>query len=228
MPDLNLQEDEGALQNPEGSPEGSGEMMEVTEEAEAPKESKGGLLKVLIIVGGVLVIGGGGVFLLNKLGIVKLWGAKAPTVTEIQESTYPESAPQEAGAVDTAQPQMIETPALEEPAKAATEGAAKPTRPAETSKAASLAAAGTKLTEMKGEYTVQVSAWRSKETAQEMVTRLADAGYPAYVGERSYKDGTWYTVRIGRYPSRKEAQLAVENFGEELKANHWIDRVRGQ
>lgn len=220
MPDLNLQEDEGALQNPEGSPEGSGEMAEVTGEEEAVKESKGGLIKVLIIVVGVLVLGGGGVFLLNKLGIVKLWGKKAPTVVEVQESTPPEYTPQESAGVDTAQPQMIETPALEETKK----GEVKPT----ASPSTGTVAASTKLSEMKGEYTVQVSAWRTLETAQEMVTRLAGAGYPAYVEERSYKDGPWYTVRIGRYPSRKEAQMAVENFAEELKARYWIDRARSK
>jgi septal ring-binding cell division protein DamX len=85
-----------------------------------------------------------------------------------------------------------------------------------------------KLGEMKGEYTLQVSAWRDKETADEMVKRLEEAGYPAFVEERPYKDGTWFTVRVGRYGSRKDAQLAVESFALELKSSYWIDRVKSR
>jgi cell division septation protein DedD len=88
--------------------------------------------------------------------------------------------------------------------------------------------AAPKLGEMKGEYTIQVSAWRDKSIADEMVKRLAEAGYPAYVEERPYKDGSWFTVRIGRYSSRKDAQEAVQNFADEIKSSYWIDKVRGQ
>jgi cell division septation protein DedD len=84
------------------------------------------------------------------------------------------------------------------------------------------------LQEMKGEYTIQVSAWRDKEIAGEIMKRLADAGYPAFVEDREFKGGTWYTVRVGRYASRKDAESAVQNFAEELKSNYWIDKARAK
>jgi len=83
-----------------------------------------------------------------------------------------------------------------------------------------------KLGEMTGNYTIQVSAWRDKSTAETYVKRLEEAGYPAFVEQRSVKDGSWYTVRIGRYSSIKEAKKAVDSFAYELKANYWIDRVQ--
>jgi septal ring-binding cell division protein DamX len=42
------------------------------------------------------------------------------------------------------------------------------------------------------------------------------------------KGGDWYTVRIGRYPSRDEAKKAVLSFGEQLQANYVIDKVRSK
>jgi len=130
------------------------------------------------------------------------------------------------------QPAMIETPALDEPKKEPAKVETKPTTPAASQPTGSTTmpapASRGKLAEMKGEYTIQVSAWREQTTAQEIVKRLEAAGYPAFVEERVYKDGPWYTVRIGRYPTRKDAQLAVGQFGEELQAHHWIDRVRSK
>lgn len=235
MPDLNLQDDEGTIQNPEGSGESYGEMTETAPSGEeGQEERKGGMLKILIIIAGILILGGGTVFLLNSLGIIKLWGG-APQTTVMQ---YEEPAAAESPSAETtpaeqpSQEKMVETPALDEgkPAKAAetktpASSVAKIQQPA---KPMPSPATGGKLNEMQGEYTVQVSAWREEGTARELVHRLEEAGYPAFVESRPYTDGNWYTVRIGRYPSRKEAQLAVANFAEELQSNHWIDRVRNK
>src|SRR3989304_6550100 len=74
MPDLNLQDDEGTQENPEGSGENDGEMTETApSEEEAQEENGGGMMKILIIVAGILILGGGTVFLLNSLGVIKLW-----------------------------------------------------------------------------------------------------------------------------------------------------------
>jgi cell division septation protein DedD len=190
-----------------------------------------GMILVVVLV---LVILGGGAFVLNKLGVVHLWGKKpAPAVVQL-----PDQQPAEQTTTQTAeanQTQMIETPPVEEkgkaPAKKGEEKSA--TKPA--SKGAPKPAvkempapATANLGDMKGEFTVQVSAWRDKEIAQEMVKRLGEAGYPAFVEDRAYKGGTWYTVRIGHYASRKEAESAIQNFGEELKSNYWIDKVKAK
>lgn len=206
MPDLNLIDDEG---------------MEGTPTTAAPKSGGGGTAKVLIIVIAVVVLGGG-VFLLNKFGIIKLWGKKAPpAVTQVQEEAFPTDLPPEQMATteDTSMAELLETPPIDTPEKKMDEPVAmKPSGMTADGKA--------KLAQMTGNYTIQVSAWRDKGTADLMVKRLEEAGYPAYVERRDHKDGTWYTVRIGRYASPREAKKAVEAFALELRSSYWIDRVR--
>ena len=42
------------------------------------------------------------------------------------------------------------------------------------------------------------------------------------------KGGSWYTVRIGKYPSREDAQKAVKNFAPQLQAHYVIDKIRNK
>ena len=221
MPDLNLQDEEGSLEN-----------LENLEEGEAPAEGSGEGRKggkgamILIVLLAVLIVGAGAVYLLNRFGIIKVFGKKAPPqVVQLQEPTP--AAPQTA-AGDTTATKMIETPPLQSKAKAAAPALGKPSPAATQAKQMPASTAAPKLGEMSGEYTIQVSAWRDKSIADEMVKRLTEAGYPAYVEERAYKDGSWFTVRIGRYSSRKDAQEAVQNFAEEIKSSYWIDKVRSR
>ncbi|MBI3580060.1 MAG: SPOR domain-containing protein [Ignavibacteriales bacterium] len=230
MPDLNLSEDESA-ENIESTEPSS----EQTDEQPQEEKKGGGAVKVLIVVLAILIVGGGAAFLLNRLGIVKLWGKKQSAATVVE---YNEMAPPQEQAVekkDTAPTQMIETPAIDAPKKAPAKAEAKPEskavakgekKPAPPVKEMPTAQSSGKLTEMKGEYTIQVFALKNKTSAESMVQKLGDAGYPVYLEEREYKDGPWYTVRIGHYPSRKDAQMAVESFAEELKSRYWIDRVK--
>ena len=123
---------------------------------------------------------------------------------------------------------MIETPPVDEKGKSASsqkKGGEKAI-PKTGGKEMPAPALSGKLQEMKGEYTIQVSAWRDKEIAQEIVKRLEEAGYPAFAEDRAYKDGTWYTVRVGRYASRKDAEMAVQSFAEELRSSYWIDKAK--
>jgi hypothetical protein len=204
MPDLNLMDDEGMESSPSGTPR---------------QQGGGGTTKVLIIVVALIVLGGG-VFLLNKFGVIKLWGKKTPPpVAQVQEEDFPDQFQfdQRDALLDTSMAEMLETPPIVEEKKPQT------TKPGATD----MGMAGkAKLSEMSGDYTVQVSAWRDKATADLMIKRLEEAGYPAFVEKRSFKDGEWYTVRIGRYPSPREAKKAVEAFALELRSNYWIDRVR--
>jgi hypothetical protein len=209
MPDLNLIDDEG---------------MEGASTGPTPRSGGGGgggTAKVLVIIVALVVLGGG-VFLLNKFGIIKLWGKKAPpAVTQVQEDAFPADLPPEqlGMAEDTSMAELLETPPISEPVP----------KKDEPMKPFGMDAMGkSKLNEMTGNYTIQVSAWRDKATADLMVKRLDEAGYPAYVERRDYKDGTWFTVRIGRYPSPREAKKAVETFALELRSSYWIDRVRSK
>jgi hypothetical protein len=231
MPDLNLQ-DEGSLDNLESSSEHS----EDTTTPEEEPVKKGGATTIVLVVLAVLIVGGGGAFLLDKLGVIHVFGKKkAATVVQLQEQpgTQAETSGQPS---DAGQAAMIETPPVDQtgtPADAKEGEKASPKkatkgRTQQPVKEMPAPASSGKLGEMKGEYTVQVSAWRDKEMAQEIVKRLEDAGYPAFQEERAYKDGTWYTVRVGRYGSRKEAEMAVQSFAEELKGNYWIDRAKAK
>jgi cell division septation protein DedD len=223
MPDLNLQED-GSLENLENSGE-LGDERATSEEAPA---KKGGGMGVILVVVLALAIVGGGAFVLNKLGVVQLWGKKpAPAVVQLPDQQPAEQTTDQA--TEANQTQMIETPPVDEKTKApaaATKSASKPAQKPAVKEMPAPATAN--VGDMKGEYTVQVSAWRDQGIAQEMVKRLGEAGYPAFVEDRAYKGGTWYTVRIGHYASRKEAESAVQDFGEELKTNYWIDKAKAK
>lgn len=230
MPVLNLQ-DEESMDNLESSTDLGADL--TVSRDETPK--KGGVVtKILIVVLAVLIVGGGGAFLLDKLGVVQIFSKKKtpPAVAQLQDQTAPTevAAPAGGGAAN----QMIETPPVEEKGKAATKRtddksakipAGKTEVPVKNMPAP---ASSGNLQVMKGEYTIQVSAWRDKEIAGEIVKRLEDAGYPAFVEDQEFKGGTRYTVRVGRYSSRKDAEQAVQNFAEELKANYWIDKARAK
>lgn len=231
MPDLNLQEDD-SLENLESSKQSEDESVASDEEG----GKKAGLMRILIIVLAVVIVGGGGAFLLDKLGVVQIFGKKkaAPAVAQLQEGAG--TAESTAQTPDAGQAQMIETPPLDEKGAAGAKQAAakQPAKPSATQKtpAAGKEMPGTepvgKLDEMKGEYTIQVSAWRDKEIAEEIGRRLTDAGYPAFVEERAFSGANWFTVRVGRYPSRKDAEVAVQNFAEEIRSNYWIDKARAK
>jgi len=230
MPDLNLQ-DEGSLENLEGS----GELGDVTSVTEEAPEKKGGGMGMILVVILVLLLLGGGAFVLNKLGVVHLWGKKpAPAVVQLPEQQPPQQPEAAVQTAEANQTQMIETPPVDEKGKASSSKKVDTRSAAKTSSKTAAkppvkempAPPAANVGDMKGEFTVQVSAWRDKGIAQEMVKRLGEAGYPAFVEDRAYKGGTWYTVRVGHYASRKDAESAVLGFGDELKSNYWIDRVK--
>lgn len=233
MPDLNLQ-DERPLDNLEDSTEHA----EGTSMAGEGTEQKGGATKIILVVLAILIVFGGGAFLLNKLGVINLFGKKkaAPQVVQLQEQAGAGQAEANTKPADAEQTPMIETPPVDQKGALAAkkegekDGAKKGTKekPIQPVKEMPSPVSGGKLGEMKGEFTIQVSAWRDKEIAHEIVKRLEDAGYPAFQEERAYKDGTWFTVRVGRYASRKDAQMAVQNFAEELRTSYWIDRTQAK
>lgn len=223
MPDLNLIEEEGA------EPTQGGE--ESFAPAEGMEEEGGNkLVKILIVVVAVGVLGGGGYFLLKKLGVIG--GKKAPTtiVQQVEEPAAAEGMQPAAGAqgADSSQMKLVETPALEQKGKAgrSEKGEKQTAKMAATLPTATASVAGKKAADMKGAYTIQVSAFRDQNQAEAIRQRLEEAGYPAFLETREHKDGTWYTVRIGRYPSRKVAEKAVADFALELRSNYWVDRIK--
>lgn len=78
-----------------------------------------------------------------------------------------------------------------------------------------------------GRYVVQIAVYKSRKQSNNLVEKLKEAGYPAYVA--SVEDptpdltGTWYRVRIGNFADAKSAR----NFGEETLRgqgyDYWVD-----
>ena len=234
MPDLNLQDD-STWNHIEG---GEGESRE---EAPTPRmkpaRGGGGLASIIFVVLAFVIVVGGGAFLLDTLGVIHLFGPKksAPSVVELEEPQAAQDTAISTPLSVATQAPPIETPPLEEKVKG--EPAAKepkeenaaepaPKEEAQPVKEIPTSVTGAKLQDMKGEFTVQVSAWRDKEMAVELVKRLDNAGYPAFVHNRQYRGSTWYAVCVGHYGSRNEAKTAVKSFAEELRSSYRIEKAK--
>ena len=68
-----------------------------------------------------------------------------------------------------------------------------------------------------GDYTIQVSSFRSMEQASELKGRLSKKGYAAYVQSVDLNDkGTWHRVRVGNYRDKEGAErVAGDLRGQE-------------
>jgi cell division septation protein DedD len=225
MPDLNLIDEGGFDETPAQ-----------TAPPAKKKISKGGGgggggTKILIIFL-ILVLVGGIAYLLNQRGIIKLWGKKKTPIAQIQDEPFQQEpidqtaqAPTQAPTqepqpkVDTSQVALVETAPVEEKAQSSKNETIEDKEAAETESVS-------KLGEMSGEFTVQVIAYREKSKAVETSKNLEDAGYPSFVEKIPMKGGDFYTVRIGKYPSREDAQKAVKNFAAQLQAHYVIDKIR--
>lgn len=223
MPEFNLiEEEDGGSIAPSAS-------------AKRKAPPRGGGLARLLVIFLVLIIIVGGLYFANKYGIVKIWGRRTPPpVAQTQPEQYPQDPFAQEGQpaaqetpMDTTSVPLLETPPLETTPPAQQEpvtlGTTEQQMPPVTQ-----TTQPEPPPQMKGNYTIQVSAWKDKTMADEMQKRLSAAGYPAFVEELKYKDGRWFTVRIGRYETRQAAAEAVKSMAYELRENYWIDRVRTQ
>jgi cell division septation protein DedD len=59
-------------------------------------------------------------------------------------------------------------------------------------------------------WRAQVNAYPDERSAKQIVDRLKNKGYNAYVSEAQNKGKTWYRVNVGKYGSREEADKVVE------------------
>jgi cell division septation protein DedD len=64
-----------------------------------------------------------------------------------------------------------------------------------------------------GDYTIQVSSFRSVDQAGELKGRLSKKGYAAYVQSVDLSDkGTWHRVRVGNYHDKEGAERVAGNL----------------
>jgi cell division septation protein DedD len=59
-------------------------------------------------------------------------------------------------------------------------------------------------------WRAQVNAFPDDRSAKQLVERLKNKGYNAYVTEVQNRGKTWYRVSVGKYNSREEAEKIVE------------------
>jgi DedD protein len=74
-------------------------------------------------------------------------------------------------------------------------------------------------------YTLQVSAFQSKEEAEQMLKKLQEQGLRPYLSATSVASkGVWYRVRVGNFPSWKHAVDAKRKFEEQLNMTAYVSR----
>jgi hypothetical protein len=222
MPRLNLK-DEGL--GAEGAPEAG----KTPNPAPMLREvgGGGGRVSPIILIILIVVVLAGGVYALNHYKVIRLWGKKAPVVTE----TLPEpDAPLTAQTPSTDQgAQPATTPGKESMAmpgegtssKSPSTSSAKK-EPASTRPAATSAPSGS------GRYTVQFAAWMSKSKADQQASLLTGAGYDAFVEESHAGGDHWYQVRVGRYDSRTQAQEIVSKLQPMTEDVVWVATLRNK
>jgi cell division protein FtsN len=248
MPDLNLIDDEGGLEeSPAPAPS--------TATPKKKPSGGGGGNKTILILLILVLVAAVAVFYLNKRGTIHLWGKKAAPVAEMEDQmidqemgmegqeAIPGGDQSQTPPADTLQVAMLETPPVDEYTPVSPTG--EETKPASTEakrepantlkpepikpESRSLGAAisiPNRIGEMKGEFTAQVGAFRTRAKADEVVTLLAEGGYPAFVQKIPMKGADWFTVCIGKYGTRDEVRKAVGTSAEQIRSQYVIARVR--
>ncbi len=76
-----------------------------------------------------------------------------------------------------------------------------------------------------GFYTIQLSSWRTQSKADREARRYQEMGLEAYVQRADLiGKGTWFRVRVGRYPALTDAQEAVRSLVD-VEAS-WVDNFK--
>jgi septal ring-binding cell division protein DamX len=73
-----------------------------------------------------------------------------------------------------------------------------------------------------GQYTIYISAFRSRSDAEGEAARWTKAGYPAQV----YESGGWFRVGLGRYDAVPEARSVAEKLSVGFEQGYWIGPAR--
>ncbi|WP_225409373.1 SPOR domain-containing protein [Stigmatella hybrida] len=74
-----------------------------------------------------------------------------------------------------------------------------------------------------GAFTLQISAFQSREDADRFAARLRDRGYAPYILAAEVPNkGTWYRVRMGSFPSKEAASRYLADFKRETQLNAFV------
>ncbi|MBN2059331.1 MAG: SPOR domain-containing protein [Deltaproteobacteria bacterium] len=78
---------------------------------------------------------------------------------------------------------------------------------------------------LEAQYTVQLASLGEKEKAEKMITRLIDAGYPAYYYETNVRGKLYYRVRCGKFVHKAEADKLARDLAEKEGINGFVSRL---
>ncbi len=74
-----------------------------------------------------------------------------------------------------------------------------------------------------GAFTLQLSAFQTREEADRFAARLRDRGYAPYiVAAEVPKKGTWYRVRMGSFPTKDAATRYLTDFKRETQLDAFV------
>ena len=74
-----------------------------------------------------------------------------------------------------------------------------------------------------GAFTLQISASQDRGEADKFIARLKDKGYAPYLVEAQVAGkGTWYRVRMGRFPSKEAASRYLQDFHRETQLDAFV------
>ena len=140
-----------------------------------------------------------------------------------------EKAAKEAAAVKIADAKAAEAKAAKEKAladkKAADKAAAdKKAKKAAAEKAA--LAAKNRQEAAVSKFTLQLSSFQSEDEAEVFYDQLRSSGYRPYISRADVPGkGTWYRVRLGKYPSFESAVEAKTSFEKKQKIIAYVTRI---
>ena len=73
-------------------------------------------------------------------------------------------------------------------------------------------------------FVVQVAAVRQRSEADAIRGRLTRKGYPAFIATAGAPGAPTYRVRVGKYPSRREADSVAAKLEREEQFKPWVTR----
>ncbi|MDP1676809.1 MAG: SPOR domain-containing protein [Bacteroidota bacterium] len=174
----------------------------------AGSASGGGGSKVIIIIVVAIIALGAVAFILNTMGVVKLWGKKKaiPQVVALPPENFsPVTTPEVAQPVEQ---QAVETtPIVENNTKV------------ETSALPSVSKKN--IVSGTGMYTVQISSWPIEAKANAQAQVFTDAGFDAFVEPL----GAYFRVCVGRFGTKSEAKSQMEKMEPMLESKPVVAKV---
>lgn len=117
---------------------------------------------------------------------------------------------------------------LKADARAMADSKAKATADAKAkAKAKADAKAAGKAKAKSGKFTLQLSSFQSESEAEAFYDQLRAAGYKPFISRAEVPGkGTWYRVRLGKYPTYEDAVTAKATFEKRQKIIAYVTRIR--